>query len=625
MSVAIPSSQPPKKPFKKATRKSCLAENVRPSLKSKPSILQQLILNQDWQRVLIRANMYPSEVSEYMRLSIAGTELLLLPLHLAVAFDPPFAVVEIFLKHFVDASALPVRASDIPVSVVVRSWKPRIGHRIKTWRRTRQGAFPIMIFPEQGQSVNDEEVLLPKSRVSEDGKTEYFSTEQQLAKTPATDAAHSEDMSSEEFSLSSNGSVGAHKDVILQLSPSGKLQPTPLKQNDTHSTAGTVSVSSSPIFRVKWDLEPLFQHVFDEGGLFPLHIACLYQASDKIIEALLNAYPSAALSSVLGMLPIHWVAAGWTLPPPSKPPASSLPSPSLILPKSPKPGTIGLLQTLKRASPESLRVQSGNHGMTPIQYVEECMEDGEYKEACLELLSGSSKGVDSIGSVASILFVDSDETDQGDSKSPSPLSPSTSLDLLACINALIADQNWEQVIALVEDDPSLAEQWLYGMDEVVVEGQEQQQQQQSPVLWKRLPLHLAVLQQAPEDLVAALLDAFPQAAEMSDPSDGMLPLHHAVAATATADLSVVDLLLKACPDATMAVDVNGRCPLHVAVQAKAPYAVIEALVLHDPHSVSAYDASGQTPVGYARHLHGQDSLVTELLENVGVFRGEHVM
>ena len=60
---------------------------------------------------------------------------------------------------------------------------------------------------------------------------------------------------------------------------------------------------------------PLLRHVLEEGSLLPLHVAVLFSASSDIIRALVDAYPLAALRDVFGMLPIHFVAAGWLLPP----------------------------------------------------------------------------------------------------------------------------------------------------------------------------------------------------------------------------------------------------------------------------------------------------------------------
>ena len=60
-----------------------------------------------------------------------------------------------------------------------------------------------------------------------------------------------------------------------------------------------------------WDLQPLEREIKERGALLPLHVACLYSASVSVLEALLQAYPLAALADVLGMLPIHWVAGGF--------------------------------------------------------------------------------------------------------------------------------------------------------------------------------------------------------------------------------------------------------------------------------------------------------------------------
>ena len=108
----------------------------------------------------------------------------------------------------------------------------------------------------------------------------------------------------------------------------------------------------------------------------------------------------------------------------------------------------------------------------------------------------------------------------------------------------------------------------------------------TPVIWKRLAIHLACLEKAPEGLVAVLLEAYPHGASTADPLTGELPLHTAVRHQG-ANLPIVQRLLEACPEATVAVDRQGQLPIHKAVVCMAPYAVVEALIEHDPSSILA--------------------------------------
>ncbi len=156
---------------------------------------------------------------------------------------------------------------------------------------------------------------------------------------------------------------------------------------------------------------------------------------------------------------------------------------------------------------------------------------------------------------------------------------------------MLLSQDWEEALALVEEDPSQAAVWHYGIDE-------------NNIPWKRLPLHLACAWSAPVGLVQVIFLAFQEAVTSVDPYDGSLPLHVACQ-TMEPDLDVVRLLLKMHASGTKATDMNGRCPLHHAAVAAArgtdsreptsPYAVLQALVQEDPESVLCRDQLSKTP------------------------------
>ena len=544
-----------------------------------------------------------------MTLRVADRQLKVLPLHLVCALKPPLTVIEVLLGQYAEAASLPIRTGRVARDdMSTRRWKSfRLGYRIQQWKRRRQGAFPIDSKGRVQQKFDEQQVLLPKNISTPSGKTAYFSAQQGPEEINFTDNDDQSNASSSRSSLSSRMSWQQKRGVVLQLSPSGGLKPMPIVPNKTNSTEGS-SEASSGLFRVKWDLKPLCEHIVNEGSLLPLHIACLYRSSDLVVSLLASSYPSATLAPIQGMLPIHWVAAGWVLPrfqPRANP---------TLLPSPPEVGPLPLLKALRQASPESLRVQSGNHGMTPINYIEECMEEGQYKEACTRIVSTESCDVDSIESAASIVFVDSDDIYYGNSVSRLSSSTASSKELVACITALIADRNWEQVLALIEDDPSLAGYWLYGVDDEM----EAAPKNRSVKIWRRLPIHLACQQKVPVGLITVLIEAYPEGASVADPQYGLLPLHLAV--SHGAGLPVVKRLLEACPEATMAVDPQGQMPLHKAVLSVASYAVVEALVEVDPYAISAVDRDGKTPIDYAKQLYGGKSLVTELLETVFLFQ-----
>ena len=100
----------------------------------------------------------------------------------------------------------------------------------------------------------------------------------------------------------------------------------------------------------------------------------------------------------------------------------------------------------------------------------------------------------------------------------------------------------------------------------------------------RLPLHVAVERQAPEEVTLALLKAHPDGAKEKD-ENGRLLLHSA--ADRQAPEAVTLALLEAHPDGAKEKDENGRLPLHVAADRQAPVEVMLALL--DAHPDGAKD------------------------------------
>jgi ankyrin repeat protein len=85
--------------------------------------------------------------------------------------------------------------------------------------------------------------------------------------------------------------------------------------------------------------------------------------------------------------------------------------------------------------------------------------------------------------------------------------------------------------------------------------------------WRLLPLHAAIIFKAPENVIEALLGAYPRGAEMKD-DQGMLPLHLAFRNGSTE--GVVNLLLVAHPQSIDVKDRKGRIPLVLAQASTSP-------------------------------------------------------
>ena len=83
------------------------------------------------------------------------------------------------------------------------------------------------------------------------------------------------------------------------------------------------------------------------------------------------------------------------------------------------------------------------------------------------------------------------------------------------------------------------------------------------VRWSQLPLHLAIVVEAPYEVVGSLIELYPQAVRCTD-DQHMLPLHLAMRHGSSDN--VVDLLLAAFPEAVNAKGKNDRTPIECAVR-----------------------------------------------------------
>ena len=108
-----------------------------------------------------------------------------------------------------------------------------------------------------------------------------------------------------------------------------------------------------------------------------------------------------------------------------------------------------------------------------------------------------------------------------------------------------------------------------------------------------VPLHWATLRQAPLEVVAALLKAFPEGAKEKD-NYGNLPLH--LATQNQAPLEVVAALLKAFPEGAKEKNSDGDLPLHYATENHAPLEVVAALLKAFPEGAKEKNIAGDLPL-----------------------------
>jgi len=245
------------------------------------------------------------------------------------------------------------------------------------------------------------------------------------------------------------------------------------------------------------------------------------------------------------------------------------------------------------------------------------MEDGPYKEKCLQLLKDGAAAVAddalslSTATSCSLVFVDSVSDAGGsylydNSNSGRPRKPNSSE--FRNMSALITQKDWKSVLEMVEDDPACASKWLYGIDK--------DKTMVAPLVWKRLPIHLAAAYVAPVGILQILVRSFPDGAATPDPHSGCLPLHTVCQKGGPDCLESVRFLLETCPTATKAVDMQGRLPLHLAVLTMTPYPVVELLVEKDPQSAVIVDGNGKSALEYSLQTYGRQHMVTELLSMV---------
>eukprot|EP00586_Coscinodiscus_wailesii_P019090 CAMPEP_0172518438 /NCGR_PEP_ID=MMETSP1066-20121228/290827_1 /TAXON_ID=671091 /ORGANISM="Coscinodiscus wailesii, Strain CCMP2513" /LENGTH=359 /DNA_ID=CAMNT_0013300841 /DNA_START=80 /DNA_END=1160 /DNA_ORIENTATION=- len=127
--------------------------------------------------------------------------------------------------------------------------------------------------------------------------------------------------------------------------------------------------------------------------------------------------------------------------------------------------------------------------------------------------------------------------------------------------------------------------------------------------FERLPLHIACINNASDDVILTLLSHYKQAAKGKDVA-GRVPLHYACCNDVS--INVIKALLEACPEATATKDHAGWLPVHVACSSGASLEVVKALLLNDvsinvikalleacPEATATKDHAGWLPVHVA--------------------------
>ncbi len=151
------------------------------------------------------------------------------------------------------------------------------------------------------------------------------------------------------------------------------------------------------------------------------------------------------------------------------------------------------------------------------------------------------------------------------------------------LSLALVDGDWTRASHLLREKPARAAKWTVqqgffdGVKDASV-----------------LPLHQAVMLQAPWHLVQQLLAAYPAAVHQAESSYKQLPLHCACRTGAAANV-VRSLIQAGGPDTCLQPDTLLRTPLHYALSNGASLETVQVLLEVAPSSIKVIDLRGWTP------------------------------
>ena len=126
-----------------------------------------------------------------------------------------------------------------------------------------------------------------------------------------------------------------------------------------------------------------------------------------------------------------------------------------------------------------------------------------------------------------------------------------------------------------------------------------------------LPLHVALHEKMPSDIISAMLEKYPEAAREKGGFDNTLPLH--LACQGNVPVDVIAVLLSAYPDAAKEKG-NNMLPLYLACQSKAPVEVIAELLSVFPDAAKEKDGiSNMLPLHLSCQRNASVEVIAELL------------
>jgi len=157
------------------------------------------------------------------------------------------------------------------------------------------------------------------------------------------------DISSSASNFSKSRSTFVPEDI--RLDHFALLQSLPRSVNNKNGKSNNEGVQNASVYGI--------------SRLLPLHIACLYGASSSVLKILLEEYPRGSSVEVLGMLPVHMVAANWSLVATEKSPGFDSDGNYSVEGFDLEKNRIAALVV---CSPGSLFKNSSMHGLRPLEY-----------------------------------------------------------------------------------------------------------------------------------------------------------------------------------------------------------------------------------------------------------------
>jgi hypothetical protein len=345
----------------------------------------------------------------------------------------------------------------------------------------------------------------------------------------------------------------------------------------------------------------------------PIHIACLYRASPAVIALLIKCHPEGVEhKNKWGMLPIHVVCSNYSLCTPAimasklendfdtKAYLNNLYSESMEGDEKPWEIT-EVVNMLVKAFPPCVHIPSDNiEWYTPLEYATRNIKEIQERDDIVEILKKAQEQQHSVGGTGAGSNgvygpgVSCDGQSQSLSSSLSDSKASTGIGIKAfpisdcpLLYTYISGKQWDRVRGRVEKVPEEASYWIVDTD------------------YPRLPIHLACTNDAPKEVVIALLDAYHEGCVAKEGS-GSYPLH--LACGNGLPLETIKILLNKSRKATRMKDDFGRLPLHLACANGAHLQVVKALIDAYPGSCSMKDYNGHTALTYVDNSDHEDTV-----------------